>query len=142
MRSAVYALREQGFPIEVRVIWEAGDVERLVSDAYRENISRLITGGGDDTINEVVDTLSKHPHSERSELAIFPLGTANDFATACQIPSEPLDALHLAETFSGHSAPMNLDGEPHQCKHVRFDVMTNAIQLVLSKNAPCFLQDF
>ena len=98
IRSAIYTLREQGFPLEVRVTWEAGDVERLVNDACRENITRLIAGGGDGTINEVVDALCKHPKPERPELAVLPLGTANDFATACQIPATSLDALHLACT--------------------------------------------
>jgi lipid kinase YegS len=98
IREAVYQLREQGHQLEVRVTWEGGDIERLVQEAGAEGVTRLIAGGGDGTINEVVDALLKQKLSH-IELAVLPLGTANDFATACDIPTlSPYDALHLALT--------------------------------------------
>lgn len=100
VRSAIYSARERG-GVEVRVTWEAGDVNRLVQEACAEGCNRLVAGGGDGTVNEVADAILRLPEDERPELAVLPLGTANDFATACSIPSEPLAALGLAQ--SGHS---------------------------------------
>ncbi len=96
VRSAIASLREERDDIEVRVTYEYGDVERFVNEAVREKVQRLIVGGGDGSVNEIVDAMAKLPRVERPELAILPLGTANDFATACQIPSDSLEALHLA----------------------------------------------
>ena len=137
IRSAVYALREQGFSIEVRTTWEAGDVERLVNDAYRENIDRLIAGGGDGTINEVVDALSKLPHNERPELALLPLGTANDFATACQIPDETYDALYLACTGSTYAVDAVSANERHF-----INVATGGFGAKVTAETPVELKNF
>ncbi|GAM56834.1 transcription regulator [Vibrio ishigakensis] len=95
VRAAVYSLREQGVDLEVRPTWEGGDIERLVLEAQAEGIKRIIAGGGDGTVNEVVSALLKH-NLNHIELAVLPLGTANDFASACEIPTEPLAALELA----------------------------------------------
>ena len=87
IRDAVYQLRREGHEIEVRVTWEGGDIERMVSECHEQGVTRLIAGGGDGTINEVVDALLNHDAGSL-EVAILPLGTANDFATACKIPTE------------------------------------------------------
>jgi len=104
VRAAIFSAREAG-NVEVRATWEAGDVYRLVREACAEGCSRLVAGGGDGTVNEVVDAVLRLPAAERPELAILPLGTANDFATACTIPSDPLLALTLAQ--SGHSCAVD-----------------------------------
>lgn len=95
VRAAVYSLRASGHNLEVRTTWESGDVERLVKEAVAENVTRIIAGGGDGTVNEVTNALFKH-QANHIELAILPLGTANDFASACEIPLEPISALELA----------------------------------------------
>ncbi|VTR59113.1 Lipid kinase YegS [Serratia fonticola] len=56
----------------------------------------MIAGGGDGTINEVAAALAQLPAEFRPILGILPLGTANDFATACSIPLQPDLALQLA----------------------------------------------
>lgn len=96
LRSAIFKARELS-DIEVRVTWEAGDVDRLVKEAYQDKCSRLLIGGGDGSVKEVVDALMKLPADTRPELAILPLGTANDFATACTIPNDLLGAIKLAQ---------------------------------------------
>lgn len=97
VRSAIRMVRE-GDAVEVRVTWEAGDVERLVQEAVAEGRSRLVVGGGDGSVKEIADALLRCPEDQRPELAILPLGTANDFATGCGIPSDPLKALELARS--------------------------------------------
>jgi hypothetical protein len=88
VRSAILLLREESPGIEVRLTWEHGDREGFVNDASRD--------GGDGTVNEFVNALGKKDSADRPELAIAPLGTANGFTTACNIPLIPLDALRSA----------------------------------------------
>lgn len=96
VRSAIYSARENS-QVDVRVTWEAGDINRLVQEARAEECRRLVAGGGDGTVNEVVNAVLSLPIDERPELAILPLGTANDFATGCAIPVDPMAALDLAQ---------------------------------------------
>jgi lipid kinase YegS len=106
VRAAVATLRGESVDVEVRVTWEHGDAERLVHEAARDGVERLVAAGGDGTLNEVVSGLAKLACDERPELAVMPLGTANDFATACTIPVTPLEALRLA--VSGHTHPVDI----------------------------------
>lgn len=99
VRDAVAALRRAGHPIEVRVTWETGDVERLVAEAADDGVERIIAGGGDGSVNEMANGLMRlavREPARRPAMAILPLGTANDFATACRVPSDPVAALTLA----------------------------------------------
>ena len=100
VRAAVAAERAAGHHIEVRVTWEAGDAARLAEEASRLGMERVAAGGGDGTINEVAAGLlaAKGASGRASALAIVPLGTANDFAHACQIPLDPSGALRVATT--------------------------------------------
>lgn len=97
VREAIYEVRSAS-NVEVRTTWEGGDVDRLVQEACAEGCERLVAGGGDGTVKEMVDALMRLPQKNRPELAILPLGTANDFASACAIPNDPLSALTLAQS--------------------------------------------
>jgi lipid kinase YegS len=106
VRSAISRIRDEFGTLEVRVTYEYGDVERFVQEAHQEGVERLIIGGGDGSVNEIVNALAKLPADERPELAIVPLGTANDFATACIIPPDTYEALRLAVT--GSALPVDI----------------------------------
>jgi lipid kinase YegS len=99
VRAAVFEARQKG-GIEVRSTWEGGDVERMVREAVGEGCRRLVVGGGDGTVKEMADALMKVAPEDRPEMSILPLGTANDFATACGIPWDPAAALSLAQSGS------------------------------------------
>lgn len=96
LREAVAALREEGFPLEIRVTWEYGDGERYVREAVELQAQTVIAAGGDGTINEVATALARLSPERRPVLGIVPLGTANDFATSAGIPLEMDNALRLA----------------------------------------------
>lgn len=98
VRAAVGALREAGTRIDVRVTWEAGDAERHVAEAIALGVQTVVAGGGDGTLSEVATTLAHRvePAAELPTLALLPLGTANDFATAAGIPEAPEAALRMA----------------------------------------------
>ncbi|ADN74970.1 diacylglycerol kinase catalytic region [Ferrimonas balearica DSM 9799] len=104
VRAAIIQARQSG-PVEVRVTWEGGDVERLVREAVADGCSRLVAAGGDGTVNEVVNALMALPAGQRPELAILPLGTANDFARGCGLPESLSGALFLAQ--QGEAVPVD-----------------------------------
>lgn len=95
VRAAVARWREGGRELAVRVTWEAGDTQRLVSEALAAGYRTLIAGGGDGTLQEVARALLES--GAQADLAILPLGTANDFARAAGVPLEPYAALTLLE---------------------------------------------
>lgn len=106
VRNAIADLRQEVEGVQVRVTYEYGDVARFMQEAVREGITRIVIGGGDGSVNEMVDAMAKLPREVRPELAIMPLGTANDFATACQIPLESLAALRFAASYP--STPVDI----------------------------------
>ena len=137
IREAVSILRAESHTIEVRVTWEYGDAVRFVREASREGIERIVSAGGDGTLNEVVNGLAQLPKDQRPQLAILPLGTANDFATACEIPHYPLEALRLA-----------LEGEATSVDIVRaneryfINVATGGIGAQITAETPPELKNF
>lgn len=88
------AARERGSRVEVRVTWEAGDAQRFAREAAAEGVDRVIAGGGDGTINEVLRGLLEADF--RGVLGVLPLGTANDFARSASIPAAMDASLELA----------------------------------------------
>ena len=108
VREAVSALRDSGVRLDVRVTWEGGDAERYVAEAIADGVDIVIAGGGDGTLSEVATTLAHRDESAEAlpALALLPLGTANDFASACGIPADPEAALRLVR--DGAAVPMDL----------------------------------
>lgn len=96
LRAAVGKVREEGYPVEVRVTWEHGDGQRYVNEALALGAETVVAGGGDGTINEIATALAALPADKRPVMGILPLGTANDFATSAGIPMEMENALRLA----------------------------------------------
>jgi len=96
IRDAVVYLRDQGHDLQVRVTWEYGDGLRYVKEAGEKGVDCVIAGGGDGTVNEISHGLALLDQERRPAMGILPLGTANDFATCCTIPTDPLAAMQLA----------------------------------------------
>ncbi|MET0893098.1 MAG: lipid kinase YegS [Pseudoxanthomonas sp.] len=124
LREAVATLRARAVILDVRVTWEAGDAERYVSEAIEEGADTLIAAGGDGTLSEVATTLARRDEAadKLPALGLVALGTANDFATAAQLPLEPLAALEaIADSLA---TPVDLirlvgaDGETHWCANL------------------------
>ena len=97
LRAAVTAMRERGVQLGVRVTWEQGDAERHVFEAIADGVDTIIAAGGDGTLSEVATTLAHRDAAADAlpSIGLLPLGTANDFATAAQVPLQPLAALEL-----------------------------------------------
>lgn len=95
VRAAVNEWRELGHELAVRVTWEAGDSTRLVREALAAGYRTVIAGGGDGTVREVAQALLDS--GSDASMGVLPLGTANDFAQAAEIPIAPFDALTLLD---------------------------------------------
>ena len=102
IRQAVSTLRDDEHQLDVRVTWEAGDIHRYIDEACRRNIEHVVVGGGDGSVNEAANSILTR-EGKVPALGIMPLGTANDFATSCRIPSDPLESLRLALTGESRS---------------------------------------
>jgi lipid kinase YegS len=96
VREAVESVRAAGYKLWVRVTWENGDAERFVGEASDSGIGRLIAGGGDGSVNEIVNGLMHLDEAKRPALGLLPLGSANDFARGLGLPLAPLPALRTA----------------------------------------------
>lgn len=95
VREAVTRKRREGWELDVRLTWEGGDAQRLVSEALAAGHSQIIAGGGDGTLRDIAEALANAETD--AELTIMPLGTANDFARAAGVPLEPDAALDLLD---------------------------------------------
>ena len=118
VRAAVSTLRDAGIRLDVRVTWERGDAERCVVEAIADGVDTVIAGGGDGTLSEVAAALAHRDETADAlpSLGLLPLGTANDFASAAGIPTEPDAALRLVR--DSVAAPIDLlkldaNGETH-----------------------------
>ena len=108
LRAAVATMRDRGIRIDVRVTWEDGDATRIVGEAIAAGAHAVIAAGGDGTLSEVATALAlrEAPADALPALALVPLGTANDFATAAGMPVDALDALALVA--DGTPQPIDL----------------------------------
>lgn len=97
VRHAVMDWRDKGHDLAVRVTWEAGDAERYVKEALELGYTTLIAGGGDGSVRDIVHAMMASDRNDLA-LAILPLGTANDFATAAGIPEVMSQALALLDS--------------------------------------------
>ena len=120
LREAVAVMRDRGIALDVRVTWECGDSERYANEAINEGVDTLIAAGGDGTLSEVAAALARSEKAadELPSLGLVPLGTANDFASAAQIPVDPAAALALVH--DAVAQPIDLlridsDGAPRWC---------------------------
>lgn len=67
-----------------------GDATNAAREAAELGFDLIIAAGGDGTLYEVVNGIA--PLEKRPTLAVLPLGTSNDFATALHIPKNDLTA--------------------------------------------------
>jgi len=66
-----------------------GDARKLAKEAVAQGVEIIVAGGGDGTVNEVLNGIGDAPDGfERSRLGVLPLGTVNVFARELGIPSK------------------------------------------------------
>ncbi|HDS1230123.1 TPA: lipid kinase YegS [Stenotrophomonas maltophilia] len=123
LRDAVDHWRGQGVQLEARVTWEDGDAERYVAEAIDHGVDVIVASGGDGTLSAVAETLAHREELADAlpSLALIPMGTANDFATAAGIPTEPKEAFALIGQATPHAIDLlrvNADGTQWWCANL------------------------
>lgn len=99
VKQAVKKIRKQGIDISVYIPWNKKELRKFIRDRIKNGVERIISGGGDGTLNAVVNSMIFKNRNHQTSLGIWPLGTANDFARGCNIPLDDLEsALLLACT--------------------------------------------
>jgi YegS/Rv2252/BmrU family lipid kinase len=75
-----------------------GDAQLLATQAVSENFDLIVAGGGDGTVNEVLNGIADAPDGlTRSRLGVLPLGTVNVFAKELKIPAKIPDAWEILQ---------------------------------------------
>ena len=100
VKEAIKAVRREGVELRVLVPFNKAEKPRIVTEVLERGATRIIAGGGDGTINAVADAIMKaEGNTSDVTLGILPLGTANDFARGCELPSDDLaECLRIACT--------------------------------------------
>jgi lipid kinase YegS len=96
VQKATERMRDLGYDIRRSICRASGDAAALAEWARREKVDVVVAGGGDGTLNEVVNGVFRTDESPRIAIGVLPLGTGNDFAKSCGIPEDPYQALLLA----------------------------------------------
>lgn len=92
VKDAIKAVIRSGISLRIRIPWNKRDKDLVVREAIQSGSERIIAGGGDGTINALVNSLvGNGKKTPRAELGILPLGTANDFARGCELPVNDLE---------------------------------------------------
>ncbi len=75
----------------------AGHARHLTSMAIREGADCIVAAGGDGTLNEVVNGMMDEQEAGRVGvvLAVFPIGSGNDFAKTINVGKKPENLAHL-----------------------------------------------
>lgn len=108
VRKAVNRLRSEGKPVNVHVTWEGGDAARFASRFSGNPEVVVVAGGGDGTVNEVLNGLFVSGHCACA-MAILPLGTANDFASSASISvTNAYEALRLVTEMHAQSVDVGV----------------------------------
>ncbi len=104
VRKAVHTIRGEGHLVDVRSTWEQGCAARYAAEALEQDVDVIVAGGGDGTVNEVVNGILNANPKPEIPMAVMPIGSANDFARGCGIPHKSLTAaLRLAATGKSHT---------------------------------------
>ncbi len=94
---------DSGFEPTVLMTTKSGDATFYAKN-YGPSFDRIISCGGDGTLNEIVTGIMDIPEDVRPPLGFIPAGTTNDLAETLKIPKTPLAA---AKAIIEHEASPN-----------------------------------
>lgn len=97
-------LRKSGTEVQTFITGKRGDAEAWAREATSEGIDRIVVGGGDGTINEVINGIS----GSSIPVGIIPLGVSNVLALELGIPINIEKASDVAVTGKVKTVPLGL----------------------------------
>ena len=99
-------LREHVGLLDIVMTTGEGDATMAAAEAVRDGYGCVFSGGGDGTLNEVLNGVaSVEGGLERTLLGVIPLGTGNDFAQTLGYPTDVEEVLRLLDV----SRPVAVD---------------------------------
>jgi diacylglycerol kinase family enzyme len=81
---------QSGIDLHVYIPWSRKDLRAFDRQAIKDDAQRIVSGGGDGTLNAVVNAMIRGDKRPKASLGILPLGTANDFAKGAGIDAKDL----------------------------------------------------
>lgn len=112
LHYAIRRLESEGLTLQLCFTRSARDSEACAARLAAEGAKRLIVAGGDGTLRIVAASLLASGCDPLPTLGVLPLGTANDFAGGCGIPTDPYLALRLALTLPARAIDLGrVNGE-------------------------------
>ena len=57
VKAAVKQVRSEGIELEVMIPWRGKDLRRFVRNALKKGVNRIVAGGGDGTLNDVLNAM-------------------------------------------------------------------------------------
>ncbi|CAN5477132.1 diacylglycerol kinase [soil metagenome] len=99
-------LRGRYASVEIVLTNGPGDAEEAARQAVADRCNLIVAGGGDGTLNGIINGAADRDGLSRTTLGVVPLGTGNDFATALGIPADVDGA--LAVLLAGHARTVDL----------------------------------
>lgn len=91
-----------GHDLQMRIIEGPGDGQRFAKEAVAAGIDRVISAGGDGTLNAIASGLV----GSTTALGIVAMGSGNGYARSLHLPLKPEQALRIA--FSNDAKPMDV----------------------------------
>lgn len=80
-----------GFESTVLMTEKSGDATKF-TEKYAPSFDRIISCGGDGTLNEIVTGMMSLKEDKRRPIGFIPAGTTNDLADTLKIPKTPIEA--------------------------------------------------
>ena len=93
LHECIVLFQEAGYETHVFSSMKPGDIERHIAGLPRGYYDAIAVSGGDGTLNILVNAIFRYEHD--IPILIIPAGTANDFASALNIPGDAIEAAAL-----------------------------------------------
>ena len=95
---------QENFEITLAETSYANHATQLASEALSQDFDCLLSAGGDGTLHQVINGLLSSKNSETlPNIGVIPLGSGNDFATACGIETSATSIVNLLKENSPKS---------------------------------------
>jgi diacylglycerol kinase (ATP) len=100
-------LRQRLGSLDIVITTAENDATQAADEAVRDGYDHLFVGGGDGTLNEVLNGVARVEEGlSQVTFGVIPLGTGNDLATALGLPPDVSDAIETL--LDGDTAPVDV----------------------------------
>ncbi len=90
--DVISALQSDGSEVTVKVTAKRGDAVLFAETAEQEGYERIVSFGGDGTLNETISGMLKDKDQCNLPLGYIPAGSTNDFASSMKLSGSPKTA--------------------------------------------------